>query len=62
MPKLAGFRSKHDFSAAESSSSTSSLSLTSSILHVDMDAFFVSAGLLDRPDAGATKQSSAIRE
>jgi DNA polymerase-4 len=42
MPKLATFRAKRD-SAAESSSSTS-------ILHVDMDAFFVSVELLDRPD------------
>jgi DNA polymerase IV len=44
MPDLARFRAKHDApDAAESPS-------VSSILHVDMDAFFVSVELLARPD------------
>src|SRR5271156_3080908 len=48
MPKIATFRAKHE-SAAAGSSSTSSSSSTS-ILHVYMDAFFVSVELLDRPE------------
>ena len=44
MPDLARFRAKH--SPAEEQESP----LHASILHVDMDAFFVSVELLDRPD------------
>jgi DNA polymerase IV len=44
MPDLARFRAKHD-APAELSSQT-----VPSILHVDMDAFFVSVELLERPE------------
>ena len=44
MPDLARFRAKHD-APAELSSQTQT-----SILHVDMDAFFVSVELLERPE------------
>jgi DNA polymerase-4 len=45
MPDFARFRAKHDASA-----DAAEVPLHSSILHVDMDAFFVSVELLDRPD------------
>jgi DNA polymerase-4 len=44
MPDLARFRAKHDAPDA------SAIPSHSSILHVDMDAFFVSVELLERPD------------
>src|ERR1700684_4347724 len=44
MPKLAHFRAKDDASAPTSADSSAT------ILHIDMDAFFVSVELLARPD------------
>jgi DNA polymerase IV len=44
MPKLAQFRAKHDAAPAVTADSTAS------ILHIDMDAFFVSVELLARPE------------
>ena len=44
MPKLATFRAKHSDTSTDSSEP-----ISAGILHVDMDAFFVSAELLDQP-------------
>src|SRR5579864_7077561 len=44
MPKLAHFRAKHGAAHAATPDSAAS------VLHVDMDAFFVSVELLARPD------------
>lgn len=44
MPKLAQLRAKHDAAPAVAADSTAS------ILHIDMDAFFVSVELLARPE------------
>jgi DNA polymerase-4 len=44
MPRLAHFRAKHDAPPKTAPESTAS------ILHIDMDAFFVSVELLSRPD------------
>ena len=44
MPKLAQFRAKHD------APSTTAADFSGSILHIDMDAFFVSVELLARPE------------
>src|SRR5271165_6687835 len=48
MPDLARFRAKHD--APSPAGNPAELPSHPSILHVDMDAFFVSVELLSRPD------------
>jgi len=50
MPKLASFRAKPHTALPVSAVSLDQSQASSSILHVDMDAFFVSVELLERPE------------